>query len=142
MSGTRFLSEAERREAPRLPITLPDFPDPSPPFSIGERTELYTPEALKKVAATDTTRTDRFIKLVYAISHKIGGPVPFAFYTADGRYHSLDAGCVGYCVNENHPRLSVATGNDGFIVSVMPTARCAEIYELVLPRLLAEIDPD
>ncbi len=141
MIETRFLSEAERREAPRLPIVLPDFPDRSPPFSTGEQTEVFTPDALKKVSATDSARTDRFIKLVFAISHRIGGPVPFAFHTADGRYRSLDAGCVGYCVNERNPRLNVETGSDGFIVSVMPTARCAEIYELVLARLLSEIDP-
>jgi hypothetical protein len=80
-----------------------------------------------KTTKQNQYRTEFFIKILLGIWEEIGRrPVPYAFREADGTIRSLDAGCLGFLVN--NPSLEWKLrfeGNDpaGFIVAVEPPTR-------------------
>ncbi len=125
-------------ELEALPIRLPDFEMDSPPFSRGLRPEEYTLGGLKKVSAASTARTDAFRKYVLAIEEIIGAPVPYVFRTVDGAIRSLDAGCLGYCINRSEPYFKPLINERGFIEAIESTPAC-NAYLPLIPKLVDEL---
>ena len=138
--GKRRLQAEERDTLPRLQVCLRPSAHASDPFSHGEATELYSVDALKKVAIEKHRRTDEFEKRLMGIWWAIGAQaVPFVFETMDGQLRSMDAGCLGFLVNRWRPDVTVETDADGFVVAVTPAAPMIERYEPIRARLIAAV---
>lgn len=121
-----------------LPFELPAFEEASPPFSRGTRPEEYSESGLKKITARQTARTDKFLKYVLAIESLLEGPVPFVFKTSDGALRSLDAGCLGYCINRSEPYFEAVPNEHGFIEHISSTTAC-DPFRPLIAKLVTEI---
>jgi len=137
----RKISTAEAEAAPYLEVVIPAYEKNSHPFSHGKNPEIYTESGLKKVAKSDTNRTDWFLKRLCTIWDIIEAPVPFYFLTADGALRSLDAGCVGFLVHKPEPLLELHLSAEGFISSVSPTPKAIELSKPMMRSLRQTMQP-
>ncbi|TKD51847.1 hypothetical protein [Sphingomonas baiyangensis] len=137
--GKRRVVSSEIEAAPTLPILLPASAHQSDPISWGSSPELYSADALKKVATRKHGRTDEFEKRLMGIWWALGRPVPYLFKTADGVLRSLDAGCLGFLLNRERPEIDVIE-KDGYVSAVTPIGDLTVRYELVRDRLIAEVN--
>ncbi|TQE92964.1 MAG: hypothetical protein FKY71_18610 [Spiribacter salinus] len=142
MLEKRKITTDEVETAPILEVMIPDYDGASHPFSFGKNPEIYTEIGLKKVAKSDTNRTDWFLKRLCTVWDIIEAPVPFYFFAANGELRSLDAGCVGYLVHKPEPLLELKLGNKGFISSVSPTSKALELSEPMMMSLRQKMTPD
>ena len=141
MKEKRRITTSEAEAAPLLEVVIPDYHEDSHPFSSGKNPEIYTEVGLKKVAKSDTNRTDWFLKRLCTIWDIIEAPVPFYFLTADGTLRSLDAGCVGFLVHKAQPLLELHLGASGFISSVSPTPKAIELSQPMMKNLRQAMRP-
>lgn len=135
----RAVMQDEIDRAELLPIRIPSSAHNSDPISFGSRPEFYGLDDLKKVAIKKHARTDEFEKRLMGIWWIIGErPVPFIFRTADGELRSLDAGCLGFLVNQWKPEI-LAEEKDGVILAVEPTGALVDRYLAIKDRLIAAL---
>jgi hypothetical protein len=125
----RKMSTSEIEALTRLDVCIPEWPGgDSPPFSRGTP-ELYKPDDLKKKQdGNQTNRTDWFLKRLIGLSLRLGGPVPYAFTTANGELRSMDAGCLGFLWHERVPRIRFVLDNAGFVTHAALVEGACDVY--------------
>ena len=121
---------------PALPLAIPELPkilregfspdmlDPfyrHHPISRGPKPRHYRPEDLRDQGEARTPWVEFFEKTLVGLYWEIGGNVPYAFVTLDGRVRSLDAGCLKFLRNRKPPEVLFHLDAGGYIAKVEPT---------------------
>lgn len=128
-------------EFPQLPVSIPDWREPSHPFSRGQNPKFYTPETLGDKALGKTARTDFFEKVFVGLFWKLGAPVPYAFRTIDGEVRSLDAGCIKFLANRGSEHIHFHLSSDRTILAATPGPRLLSRLELLRRELVRRVSP-
>ncbi|RWK85303.1 MAG: HNH endonuclease [Mesorhizobium sp.] len=126
---------------PALDVIIPEWDEPSHPFSRGQTPKLYTPATLGDHALGKTKRTDFFEKVFAGLYWKLNGPVPYAFLTKDGNVRSMDAGCIKFLDNRGPGHIEFHLDPNGFIVAATPGEKLLSTLEPIRARLIEQVSP-
>ncbi|MER9428787.1 HNH endonuclease [Mesorhizobium sp. M0408] len=128
-------------EFPRLDVTIPEWQEPSHPFSRGQDPEFYTPETLRDTALGRTGRTSFFEQIFAGLYWKLEAPVPYAFITSDGAVRSMDAGCIKFLANRGSGEIEFQLGPNRVILAASPGPVLLERYARIREKLIRDVTP-
>ncbi|MER9171188.1 HNH endonuclease [Mesorhizobium australicum] len=126
-------------EFPRLDVTIPEWKEPSHPFSRGQDPEFYTPETLRDTALGRTGRTSFFEQIFAGLYWKLEGPVPYAFITSDGAVRSMDAGCIKFLASRESGEIEFQLGPNRVILAASPGPVLLERYTRIREKLIRDV---
>jgi hypothetical protein len=117
-------------DAVEIPFFIPPMRDGKSHhvISLG-KPKFYRPGDLKDLGVGKTAWVDAFEKILTGLYLALEAPVPYAFFTPDGKIRSLDAGCMKMLLNRQPPDIDLNLGADGFISSVSPSDNMLALYE-------------
>lgn len=128
-------------EAPELGFFIPPMPQGGQHHVIsrGQSPRFYRPEDMRDKGPGRTAWVDAFEELLVGLFLVLGGPVPYAFRTPDGRVRSLDAGCMKMLANRAPSDVAFQLDQAGYIDSVTPSDRLLELYRDISEPLVRRI---
>lgn len=120
----------EINEAHRIGFFVPPMRDGKAHHVIsrGQSPKFYRPEDLKDKGPGRTPWVIAFEEIIVGLHLALGGAVPFAFRTPDGRLRSLDAGCVKMILNRTPPELHLVLGAESYISAITPSRELLARY--------------
>lgn len=129
------------KEFPQLPVSIPEWREPSHPFSRGQNPKFYTPETLEDKAIGKTARTHFFEKVFVGLFWTLGAPVPYAFRTLEGEIRSLDAGCIKFLANRGSDYIHFHLSSDRIILAATPGSRLLSTFASLRRELVRQVSP-